>query len=143
MTRNVLVHGAGGGGGGGGAQQGNQEAPNTLRSTATAKLIDLLCEGPILGLVEEVDSGKGAKSITINDVPVMNNDESLNFQGFSFQYRLGTDDQTVVPGFDNVSSEYGVELHLPCPRIKVLRLIRWLCRALPVLAATSRCVSDF
>ena len=40
-----------GGGGGGGSPRPAVEAVNTLRSASTARIIDMLGEGPIVGLV--------------------------------------------------------------------------------------------
>ena len=52
------------------------EAPNTLRSRARYKIVDILSEGPIKGLVN------GAKSIYLDDTPVQNEDGTFNFPNF-------------------------------------------------------------
>lgn len=114
------------GAGGGKAGAGGSEAPNTLFSTATAKLVHLLGEGPIGGLVN------GAKSIIINKVPYQNNDGTYNFdtpyldkttsdnnyQGLRWEYRSGASDQDACTILPNVSTEYNVGVRvrndLPC-----------------------------
>jgi predicted phage tail protein len=52
------------------------EAPNTLRSRSRYKIIDIISEGPIKGLVN------GAQSIYLNETPVQNEDGSYNFPNF-------------------------------------------------------------
>jgi predicted phage tail protein len=81
------------GGGGGGI-----EAPNTLQSLATVRIIDLLGEGQIGGLVN------GAKSIYFNGVPLMNSAGGYNFKGVTWDLRTGAPDQTCVTGFPSVET---------------------------------------
>jgi len=52
------------------------EAPNTLRSRARYKIVDILSEGPIKGLVN------GAQSIFLDDTPIQNRDGTYNFPNF-------------------------------------------------------------
>ena len=52
------------------------EAPNTLRSRARYKIIDVISQGPIIGLVN------GAKSVFLNETPVQSDDDTLNFKNF-------------------------------------------------------------
>lgn len=94
------VEGAGGGKGGGSSTP--KEAPNTLQSRATAKFVDLICEGPIKGLVD------GTKSVIFDKVAAVNPDGSENFDGFKFAFLPGTSDQPSLPGFDGISSEFEV-----------------------------------
>mgnify|MGYP006274710403 CR=1 FL=1 len=103
------IAGAGGGGGGGGKGGGGgsstrtpTEAADNLNSTAYAKLVDLLCEGEIQGLRD------GLKSIYFNNTPLQNADGSYNFQNVTVVTRNGTQNQSYVPGFDDVSDEKGV-----------------------------------
>ncbi|MCE2910220.1 MAG: phage tail protein [Burkholderiaceae bacterium] len=102
MTR--VIRGAGGGGKGGGQQQGRTptEASDSLRSKAYARVVDLLSEGEIEGLVD------GARSIYLNDTPLQNRDGSYNFQGAVWVERRGTQSQAYVPGFDAVESSTSV-----------------------------------
>lgn len=99
-----LVVGSGGGGKGGGrsqqpAQYTPVEQPNSLFSTAYVRVVDLLSEGEIQGLVN------GAQSIYLEDTPLLNPDNvTYNFTGVSAQVRTGTQVQDYFPGFDEVSS---------------------------------------
>lgn len=85
--------GGGGGGKGGGGGGGGTEAPNTLRSKAIVRIIDVLSEGPIGGLVD------GAKSIFFNDTPLQASDGTYNFKGVTWEIRYGLPDQDPVTGF--------------------------------------------
>jgi len=89
------------GGGKGGSTGGHvpSESQNTLQSKSTARFIDLLCEGPILGLV------KGAESINFDYTPLMNEDGTYNFDAVNWVTRLGYPDQTFLAGFEEVESE--------------------------------------
>jgi len=92
------IYGEGGGKGGGGGRQA-QEAANTLRSTATVKVVEVLSEGPIEGICG------GAKGIYINDTPLQNSTGGDNFARVAFDYRVGLPNQTYMPGFPSVMSE--------------------------------------
>jgi predicted phage tail protein len=102
MAERQVIRGAGGGGKRGSGQRAPREEPNTLRSRSIARVIDLLCEGPVRGLVD------GAKSIYFGETPVQNTDGSFNFQNFAFQERVGTPSQLPVPGFNTVETSVGV-----------------------------------
>ena len=52
------------------------EAPNTLRSRARYKIIDVISQGPIVGLVN------GAKSVFLNETPIQSDNDTLNFKNF-------------------------------------------------------------
>lgn len=73
-------------------------SPDSLRSQAFAQIIDLLSEGEISGLINV------AKSITLNGTPVQNGDDSYNFQGFSYNFKTGTQAQTFIDGFADASN---------------------------------------
>lgn len=96
------IRGAGGGGKGGGSQHVASEAPNSLRSVQYARIIDVVSEGEIEGLVN------GLKSIYLDDTPIQNADGSNNFTGVTMVARNGTQDQAYVPGFPAVESETAV-----------------------------------
>jgi predicted phage tail protein len=97
---------------------GGNERPDSIITDSSIKLIDMLCEGPIGGLVA------GAKSIYLNKTPIQNSDNSYNFQAqgsssytigatsipglFSFGAAPGTNTQSYIPGFDGVFSEVSV-----------------------------------
>lgn len=93
------IEGSGGMFGGGG---GGDSDPNSLRSKATVKIIDLLGEGEIKGLVD------GGKSIFLDDTPLLGNEGQLNFKGLTWDTRNGLPDQTYIPGFAMVEAETGV-----------------------------------
>lgn len=89
----TTIAGTGTGGGGKKGGGGGVEAPNTLRSMATIRIVDVLSEGPIKGLVD------GPKGIFLNNTPLMANDGQWNFRGVSWTLRFGWPDQDPVPGF--------------------------------------------
>ena len=92
----------GGKGGGSGVGFAPYEAPNTLRSKQTARILDLISEGPTGGLVD------GLKSIYFDDVPVQNADGTFNFQGVAVEERTGLPVQDHIPGFPAVETEIPV-----------------------------------
>jgi hypothetical protein len=98
-----LIQGAGGGGkGGGGEGDIPTEAPNTLRSIQYARVLDLLSEGPIEGLVD------GLKSIYLDDTPLQNPDDTFNFKGVTIIERAGEQSQLSIPGFTASEAEIPV-----------------------------------
>lgn len=97
-----FIQGYKGGGGKKGGAQGGQEDPNTLRSKAILKCIDLLGEGEIVGLVD------GAKSIYLDQTPLQNSDGTYNFKGVSWSARYGLPDQSYINGFGDVEAEVSV-----------------------------------
>jgi len=98
--------GKGGGGGGGDPPRTPVEYPNTLRSKNIVRILDVLCEGPIEGLVD------GNKSIFLDQTPIQNQDNSVNFTGISVQARDGYPDQTHISGFPQVEKEVNVGVEL-------------------------------
>jgi predicted phage tail protein len=79
-----------------------KEAPNTLRAKSTARVLDLLGEGPIVGLVND------AKGIYFDDTPIVDAADNANFKGVVFHTRLGYPDQDFIPGFTSVENETNV-----------------------------------
>lgn len=94
----------GGKGGGGGVAYAPYEAPNTLQSRNLVRIVDLISEGEVVGLVD------GAKSIYFDDTPLQNADGSYNFQGVTFETREGLPDQDPILGFPEVETEVPVGL---------------------------------
>lgn len=82
------------------------EADDTVNSRAMASILDLLGEGVIGGLVD------GAKSIFIDDLPILNEDGSPNFSGITWDFRDGSQDQTPMAGFDFVETPKSVNIQL-------------------------------
>lgn len=97
------AEGRGGGGGkGGGKAKTPTEAPNTLRSRAVARVVDVVSEGPIGGLVN------GMKSIYFDNTPLQNADGSFNFSGVEVAERIGSPYQDPAPGTPATESSEGV-----------------------------------
>jgi len=87
-------------GGGGG---GFYEADSTLQATATVRVLEVISEGPIRGLVG------GAKGIYLNNVPVENDDGTKNFGGtVVWDQRWGYPDQSFIAGFPSASNPVSV-----------------------------------
>jgi predicted phage tail protein len=82
---------------GGEKEHVHYEAPDSLRSTSYARVLDLVSEGEILGLAA------GLESVFLNGTPVQNADGTSNFQGVSVDY---------IPGFPSVENELGVGVEL-------------------------------
>lgn len=112
------IRGAGGGGkgGGGGSSRAPVEAPDSLRSIAYARVLDLICEGEIEGLVD------GAKSIYLDGTPLQSASGSFNFTGATFSTRNGTQGQSSIPGFPAVENEQAVAVEVTNPVPVVRRL---------------------
>lgn len=92
------IRGAGGKGGGG-AGRPAQETPDNLKSIAYARVLDLICEGEIEGLVD------GPKSVYLDGTPLMSADGKSNFDRWGYSYRLGTQGQAHLENFTVVESE--------------------------------------
>jgi len=94
---------AGAGGKGGDAPS---EAPNNLKSKQVARVVDLISEGPIRGLVDDL------KGVLLDGTPLVATDGKLNFQNASVQAVLGYPDQPIMKGFDAQQSEQTVSVQL-------------------------------
>ncbi|MFM6833619.1 MAG: hypothetical protein ACKPKK_05055, partial [Dolichospermum sp.] len=91
--------GFGGSGGGGGPTT----TPPSGISTSVVSVLGIVSEGEIEGPIN------GLKSIFLDETPIQNADDSLNFKDFTWDYRLGTQGQSRIPGFaDEVASETSV-----------------------------------
>jgi predicted phage tail protein len=98
----MLIQGSKGGGSG----STPTESPDSLHSIAYARVLDLVSEGPIYGLVN------GLQSVYLDDTPIVNGDGSSNFANYSVDTRLGTQDQTYMSGFPSVENEDAVSVPL-------------------------------
>jgi predicted phage tail protein len=98
----IVIGGAGFGGGKGASGGGGTEAPDSLRSRQSAKIVDLLGEGPNVGIVGF------AKGIYLNGVALQNADNTFNFSNAVVQQVLGYPDQPVIAGFGAQQSEVAV-----------------------------------
>lgn len=104
MNQVIGAGGGGGGKGGGGSTSGHVpvESPDSLRSRQYARVIDLVSEGEIVGLVD------GLKSVYLDGTPVQNADGSMNFSGVTLASRTGTQAQPYIAGFPAVENEVAV-----------------------------------
>ena len=98
--------GSKGGGKGGGSQRTPVEDKDSLRSRAYAKLIDVVSEGQIGGLVN------GLKSIYLDDVPLQNADGSYNFEDVAVEFKDGSIGQSALSNMDGVDSTQSINVAL-------------------------------
>lgn len=97
-----IIRGSKGGKGGGGGGRAPVEAPDSIRSRAYARIIDLICEGEVEGLID------GNKSIYLDGTQLQNADGTYNFSGVTVVTRNGTQGQSYIPGFSEVENELQV-----------------------------------
>lgn len=91
---------------GGGSPRQPVEAADSLHSTSYARVLDLLSEGEISGLVN------GLRSIYLNETPLQNADGSMNFQGVQADFRAGTQWQAPIAGFPASESTASINVEL-------------------------------
>ncbi len=89
----LRVHNKGGGKSSSTTTHVPTEDPNSLQSNSVARIVDLIGEGEIEGLVDGVDS------IYLNET-VLNG----NYSGVTTYERTGTSTQTYIPGISNVAA---------------------------------------
>ena len=94
------------GGKSGGGAATPYEAPNTLNSAQSLRVVDAVCEGEIKGFAYGND--EPWKSVFFDDTPVQNQDGSFNFKGVAGFFLRGTPDQGYIPGFDAVERTISV-----------------------------------
>lgn len=92
----------GGAGGGKGGTGESTESPDNLRSKQFARIIDLIGEGPNVGIVG------WTKGIFLDGVQLQNDDGSFNFSNAVLQQVVGYPDQPVMQGFSYEESPYSV-----------------------------------
>lgn len=87
-----------------------------LQSKAYARILDLVSEGEIGGLVD------GAKSIYLDGTRLQNDDNTYNFEDVIFDTRNGTQTQTYIAGTPAVESEanVGVEITKATPLVRTI-----------------------
>ena len=114
LDQSKAIRGAGGGSSS--SAKTPTEAPDSLRSIAYFRILDLISEGEISGLVN------GLQSVYLDGTPVANADGSINFRGVHVEERTGTQDQGYIPGYSSVENEIsvGVELKQPTPWVTSL-----------------------
>ena len=85
-----------------GGSSGGHIAANNLFSNANLKVLDLISEGQIGGLVD------GAKSIFFDDVPLQNESGTYNFDNINVDWVNGAPDQRILEGFNDVTTPQNV-----------------------------------
>lgn len=108
-----------GAGGGGGSQRQPIESPDSLRSIAYARIVDLVSEGEIVGFA---DQDNPMSCVFLNETPIANADGSLNFKNIQVDSRVGTQTQDYLPNFEGVENEIaiGVELRQETPWVRAI-----------------------
>ncbi|MFC1121898.1 host specificity protein J [Pasteurella multocida] len=90
------------GGSDGGGGKTPYEAPESGRSKQFGKVIEIISEGEIKGLVD------GVKSVYLDNTPIQASDGSYNFKNVDAQGRIGTQEQAVMEGFNTSEKEVSV-----------------------------------
>lgn len=90
------------GGNSGGSSHTPVEAPESGRSSQRVKIVEVISEGQIGGLVN------GLKSVYLDNTPIQNSDGTYNFTNVEAEGRLGTQDQDVMSDFDTTEKEVSV-----------------------------------
>lgn len=99
-----IIRGAGGGDSP--SQHTPVEAADTLQSSASAQILDLVAEGEIEGLAN------GLKSIYLDGTPIQNSDGTFNFAGLVVDTRVGTQAQDYIPGASDAENEISVAVEV-------------------------------
>ncbi|HDM8441779.1 TPA: DUF1983 domain-containing protein [Yersinia enterocolitica] len=81
------------------------ESPDSIQSTAKAKILLALGEGEFAG-------GLDGTNIYLDGTPIKNPDGSSNFTGVTWEYRAGTQAQDYIQGMPNVENEITVNTEL-------------------------------
>lgn len=103
--RRIVPRGSKGGGkGDGGDFRAPIEAPNSLQSAAHAKVIEVLSEGPIKGIVPNANDSI-FESIFYNNTAIESSDGTFNFVGLDITFKPGIPNQLPIPGFSRIEAE--------------------------------------
>lgn len=91
-------------------------APDSAQSITRAKIKYGLSEGEVEGLAN------GLQSVYLDDTPLQNPAGGWNFERVQADFRYGTNDQTHIEGFPDISSEsaVGVELKSDSPWVRAI-----------------------
>lgn len=90
---------------------------DTLKSKAKAQLLDLISEGPIVGLID------GAKSIYLNETQVINDDDEENFKNVVWEEHTGLADEGYFTNNTGVETPYTVNVQVKEATGPVVRTI--------------------
>lgn len=115
--RGLPVVGFGWGKSGGGGRS-PKESPDSLHSTAYARIIDLVSEGEVYGPTHGLSGA--LRDVYMDGTPVANEDGSLNFQNVQIDFRTGTQTQDPLPGFpaSETTTAANVELTAAIPWVR-------------------------
>lgn len=107
-----------GGGKSGGGGRSPRESPDSLHSTAYARIIDLITEGEVYGPTHGLSGA--LRDVYLDGTPVANGDGTLNFQNVAIDFRTGTQTQDPLPGFPASETTTGanVELTVTTPWVR-------------------------
>lgn len=101
------AYGRGGGGkSGGGTTRSAHEDTNTLQSNVIVRVVNLISQGPCVGLVD------GGKSIFLDKTAIQAADGSYNFSGITWTTRYGTADQDYIEGFTSSATTVAVNVNV-------------------------------
>lgn len=81
-------------------------APDSAQSKTYIKILYGLSEGEVEGLAN------GLQSVYLEETPLQNPNGGSNFQDIQFDFRHGTNDQTHIEGFPDISSETAINVEL-------------------------------
>ncbi|WP_257230125.1 host specificity protein J [Acinetobacter sp. YH12049] len=81
-------------------------APDSAQSKTYIKILYGLSEGEVEGLAN------GLQSVYLEETPLHNPNDGSNFQDIQFDFRHGTNDQTHIEGFPDISSETAINVEL-------------------------------
>ena len=103
-----------------GAKKGQEKArkpsiaKDSASSVSTTKILYGLSEGEVVGLAN------GAASIRLEGTPLVDENGQPNFEGVTWDFREGTNEQEYIKGFPDVSNEtpIGVELKSTTPWVR-------------------------
>lgn len=90
----------------GGKSGSPSEAKNNLKSNQVARVVDLISEGPIKGVVG------GLQGVYFDGTQLERSDGTLNFKDANMQFVHGYPDQPVMKGFEFQQSEQTVSVKL-------------------------------
>ena len=88
--------------GGGGSSHTPVEAKESGRSHQIMEFVEVISEGEIYGLVDDM------KSVYLDKTPIVNPDGTFNFKNIILKGVVGTQDQDVLAGFSSAQREVAV-----------------------------------
>lgn len=102
VLNNVLIPVIRGAKGGGGSSHTPVEAKESGRSHQVMEFVEVISEGEIYGLVDDM------KSVYLDKTPIVNPDGTFNFKNIELKGVVGTQDQDVLSGFSSAQREVAV-----------------------------------